>query len=569
MTTPETNACPNVAAPPVALPIGLALSGGGLRAMLFHLGVIRYLYECVNKDVEGHPSLLSQVTKICSASGGSLLAADLVQHWDQYICPPSQRHSSRDPFEVRAEHIVKLAQADIRNRLVRRRLISPLLLLLNRFHLRTSTVSWGSSGLFQHYLDTYLYDFATMNSLSRRSTLPFHALAPATAPLSCPSPDIFLIATSIDNASIAAFTESVVHYNFSTYGHLGDPKVAPCAAMPISAAVAASAAFPAFFNPIPITKSLRNAPANELPSTRFVDGGVADNLAMRTMDFACTPEHLFSKNAQVHKGEMPEIVIASDAELPFREQHRVPWYPGGAAIRAVDLLTFRIDELETEARHYFETIARVKDPIFVRSEHEFDTSKDKEYCLPAPIRHPIPFLRTDLDHFSIMEISCLVQHGYYAAQSALRTATKRHPALAAWLPVEPRFAWDPFARRFSSNWEAQQPPPGSASGPAPAIAEQANTRIVNFIGGRKLSDRDIDSVGRALQRGATRKIWRRLIIPKGDGWGGVLLLLQVAIAMCLLLLGHYLLEILCDWTSMGVRSLWSSLVQWLPRAPAS
>ena len=46
--------------------IGLALSGGGFRATLFHLGVVRFLYETGS---------LTSVKRISAVSGGSILAA--------------------------------------------------------------------------------------------------------------------------------------------------------------------------------------------------------------------------------------------------------------------------------------------------------------------------------------------------------------------------------------------------------------------------------------------------------------------------------------------------------------
>jgi len=52
--------------------IGLALSGGGYRAMLFHLGVLRRLNEI---------GLLSQVARVSSVSGGSLTAGRLATAW--------------------------------------------------------------------------------------------------------------------------------------------------------------------------------------------------------------------------------------------------------------------------------------------------------------------------------------------------------------------------------------------------------------------------------------------------------------------------------------------------------
>ena len=55
--------------------IGLALSGGGFRATLFHLGMIRFLREA---------NILPNVTHITSVSGGSILAAHLVLNWQRY-----------------------------------------------------------------------------------------------------------------------------------------------------------------------------------------------------------------------------------------------------------------------------------------------------------------------------------------------------------------------------------------------------------------------------------------------------------------------------------------------------
>ena len=62
--------------------IGLALSGGGFRAPLFHLGVVRFLADA---------GLLQDVVYVSSVSGGSVLAAHLVLNWTKYTQRP---HSS-------------------------------------------------------------------------------------------------------------------------------------------------------------------------------------------------------------------------------------------------------------------------------------------------------------------------------------------------------------------------------------------------------------------------------------------------------------------------------------------
>ncbi len=55
---------------------GLALSGGGYRAMLFHVGALRRLYEI---------GALQHVRRISSVSGGSIAAVQLALHWDELI----------------------------------------------------------------------------------------------------------------------------------------------------------------------------------------------------------------------------------------------------------------------------------------------------------------------------------------------------------------------------------------------------------------------------------------------------------------------------------------------------
>lgn len=57
--------------------IGLAHSGGGVRAAAFHPGVLQYLAE---------QCLLEQVTRISSVSGGSLFAGLVWRTHGQQPC---------------------------------------------------------------------------------------------------------------------------------------------------------------------------------------------------------------------------------------------------------------------------------------------------------------------------------------------------------------------------------------------------------------------------------------------------------------------------------------------------
>ena len=105
----------DAAPPPSAGPptFGLALSGGGFRATLFHLGVIRYLRS---------EDLLGQVKVICSVSGGSVLAAHLILNWDRW---KGLDHA----YDEAEEEIRNFVTFGLRERIVRR---LPFLIFFDR-----------------------------------------------------------------------------------------------------------------------------------------------------------------------------------------------------------------------------------------------------------------------------------------------------------------------------------------------------------------------------------------------------------------------------------------------------
>jgi NTE family protein len=72
--------------------IGVCLSGGGYRAMVFHLGALWRLYEA---------GLLSTVDRISSVSGGSITAAVLGLKWNKLSFDSSRLESDFVPEVVR------------------------------------------------------------------------------------------------------------------------------------------------------------------------------------------------------------------------------------------------------------------------------------------------------------------------------------------------------------------------------------------------------------------------------------------------------------------------------------
>src|SRR5262245_38503902 len=84
--------------------IGLALSGGGFRATLYHLGLVRFLRDA---------GILGNVTHITSVSGGSIIAAHLALNWGRYT-------ASANEFDAVAAELLAFIRMDVRNRIVRR-----------------------------------------------------------------------------------------------------------------------------------------------------------------------------------------------------------------------------------------------------------------------------------------------------------------------------------------------------------------------------------------------------------------------------------------------------------------
>src|SRR5690349_9268803 len=84
--------------------LGLALSGGGFRASLYHLGLLRFLRDA---------GILAHVTHITAVSGGSIMAAHLALNWDRYTGEARE-------FDAAASEVLAFVRLDVRNRIARR-----------------------------------------------------------------------------------------------------------------------------------------------------------------------------------------------------------------------------------------------------------------------------------------------------------------------------------------------------------------------------------------------------------------------------------------------------------------
>src|SRR4051794_509489 len=92
--------------------LGLALSGGGFRATLFHLGVVRLLYESGYLGGNAQAGRKGIVRRMGAVSGGSILAAHLALNWNRYT-------AEQDKLDEAAKELIGFVQKDIRGRIIR------------------------------------------------------------------------------------------------------------------------------------------------------------------------------------------------------------------------------------------------------------------------------------------------------------------------------------------------------------------------------------------------------------------------------------------------------------------
>lgn len=225
--------------------IGLALSGGGFRATLFHLGLIRFLRDAGS---------LSKVTHITSVSGGSIIAAHLVLNWERYNGSPEQ-------FDAAAAELLSFVDLDVRNRITRR---FPLSLPLRwpRRLFRLSNRKLTRTGLLEYHYERYLYGDISLFELPEW-------------------PQLHILATNLSEGCLCSFTRDgllMVRRQAGKSPRLDHVRTG-LATVPM--AVTASSAFPGFFPPLQLTAAEVGSAAGDFGRQAYTDGGVFDNLGVR------------------------------------------------------------------------------------------------------------------------------------------------------------------------------------------------------------------------------------------------------------------------------------------------
>ena len=216
---------------------GLCLSGGGYRAMLFHVGSLWRLVEA---------GKLKSIDRISSVSGGSITAGVLALAWD------------------------KLADGDIRT--FATQVVDPLRTLagktIDRWSILGGVAITGNVGaLVSDAYDKHLFGGRTLQNLPDEPRFIFNA-------------------TNLETGSLFRFSKR--HNSDYSIGQIATPNTS------IADAVAASSAFPPFLSPFmlevePEDFTIRDGDLGDdyRQELSLTDGGVYDNLGLQQVWGRC------------------------------------------------------------------------------------------------------------------------------------------------------------------------------------------------------------------------------------------------------------------------------------------
>ena len=215
----------------------LCLSGGGYRAMLFHLGSLWRLYEA---------RLLQNIRRISSVSGGSITAGVLGLNWQQLSFDPNQLRSDFVPWVV----------APIR-------LLADETIDADSVVLGVALPGRVSDRVADAY-DNILFKGATLQDLPD-------------------APRFVINATNVQSGALWRFMKP--YMRDYRVGEVKNPSI------PLAQAVAASSAFPPVLSPFEMRLDASAFTPNSGQDLQFkpfttkvflTDGGVYDNLGLET-----------------------------------------------------------------------------------------------------------------------------------------------------------------------------------------------------------------------------------------------------------------------------------------------
>ena len=400
--------------------IGLALSGGGFRASLFHIGVLAKLAEL---------DLLRHVEVVSCVSGGSIIGAFYYLELKKLLESGKTTHGDYLQLVRDVERkFLEGVQKNVRMRIA----ASP------RAGFKMALQSgYSRSDVIAELYQEHFYDqtaAAGKEPARLMSDLIVHPAEYGGAPddftpkydnwrLGAKVPMLVLNATTMNTGHNWQFTatwmgespqaiseaiDAIPRYRRAYYKEA--PK--PHDEIPIGRAVGASACVPALFEPI----VLRNLYPDR--TVRLVDGGVHDNQGLSS---------LLEQNCRV--------ILVSDSSGQFQEQAS----PGGSVSDSLGnsngVLQARVREAQFDQLSALRRAGAIQGAMFIHLTKDLEAApvswiggseKPAEnpdpvtcYGIDREIQRKLAAVRTDLDSFSDAEAYALMTSGYRMTEHAL------------------------------------------------------------------------------------------------------------------------------------------------------
>ena len=353
--------------------IGLALSGGGVRATVFHLGVLARLAT---------DDLLKNVTCISSVSGGSL-AIGLIFAQNNNNWPNSKEYL--ETVVPKARRI--LTTVHTQSRFVFWSILPPWRIVRRRAHVLAKIIEkhWNVNGCLQDLPET---------------------------------PEWLINATCYETGKNWRFSKT----NMGDYivNYVKNP------VFPISKAISASAAVPALIGPLDLNTRnynwFRDNGSKIMPSkieferVELWDGGVYDNLGT---------EALWKPGKGLQK--KIKFLIASDASAPLATKRQDLIHMFRPITRTLRLVDISIDQTSSmrsrslmssmksnESKGVFVQIGNTTEKIYGEniSVPNFATLNETRVKITAS-------MKTTLRRLSRSEFDCLYRHGFEVADATM------------------------------------------------------------------------------------------------------------------------------------------------------
>ncbi len=433
--------------------VGLALSGGGFRASLFHLGVLARLAEC---------DVLRSVETLSTVSGGSILGAHYYLELRQLLQNKPDAELTREDYIALVRRLMDASFAGIQQNL-RVRVLSNLWANLKMAVLPGYSRSMRLGELYERHLFSRVEDEHTedmpqgfwgrvcrlvhpqlrrLRCLRCLRIFPASPTAPAAQTEFKPRKGNWLRRGKVPNLMLNTTSLNSGHNWHFTARWMGEPpglagyeiemndryrrlyyEEAPTRTLrdyPLAYAVAASSCVPSLFEPIPL---LDLYPGR---TVRLVDGGVHDNQGMAgLLDDECN------------------FILCSDASGQMQSQADPANGVLGTFWRSDGIFQERLRQAQYRDIRARAEAGALQGLCFIHLKQGLDTapidwvgcqtshyqpasSTRTNYGVDREIQNLLSAIRTDLDSFSEVEAYALMASGYLMSSHQLRELNREY-----------------------------------------------------------------------------------------------------------------------------------------------